>query len=934
MRPKSLALSLSGALGGLLCSLVPVSAWAQWGTSAGAGGRLPGVPESVPRSEMPFLKEQERARRKALKGQTPAEIIPGSGVSAEETDGAIDPGESEKAAEQGGIVEGLQLPGVTPVDPKTGESIKNVEGAAQTNAALLPRVELAPPLGIAAYLGQNLVLKAKLKAISGAKVPSLIAWVLGGRVICTKETCEIPLDGQTLGTGTASLMVVAYNAYGSTYTRHIVQVLKSNWNPTKKFDPSVRREEKSIAVDVDSSPAGRDKARLYMVSGNAVHAYPDYLAVVGTVPRAFDFRGRLKTQNVAVSRIQDPATGDWFALGYTDVGFSQDASARKKATMSKGGLRMHSLASIVKSGAKPATRAYAESIEIETPEVRVMPSEGGDIYVTRLAPSKRFLDKRNARKKGETLPKEEMHTSRVVVIAGQARITVLNSDKGKSQQVNLPAGVEFIVYEDGSVAPLAKPNPKRMEKLMSMTITPEELADLAKAKAKSAGVDISKVMLQAAKLAENEDWFEIITQVAPLEDRAKEDARISYYLGLANKGTYQISAAEKFFKQAIEQKPDYADAHWQLAQMNMELKKWSDAKENLGSAEASLASDDSRRAEIPYYSGVVNFNTESTFAARNDFTRALWETNLDAALKQSSGSFLSTLGKRKNWSLVVPVGVQYDHNALGLASDEEVPAPFPKRSLLRGIAGAIYNWDTGTSATASGTYLGAGAKALAILNVPRSFKSLDALVGEVSVSQTFVSVKKGEGEGAANETSAMKLSQAITAVFVDSKLSTQTFTLGYLAGRLDLSLGFELDAVGKGDASRSAILARQGYGLTLYAAEGGGLSFDADALLEERYTLKANDANGHELQLSLTPAVSLPFSARATSRLGLLVGGQYKATKPAGTVLKAGPSLAFNYFLAPWLLSVTSLGYEFNQVNPGSKGLHKPNASVMLTGLF
>ena len=28
--------------------------------------------------------------------------------------------------EQGGIVEGLQLPSVTPVDPKTGESIKTL----------------------------------------------------------------------------------------------------------------------------------------------------------------------------------------------------------------------------------------------------------------------------------------------------------------------------------------------------------------------------------------------------------------------------------------------------------------------------------------------------------------------------------------------------------------------------------------------------------------------------------------------------------------------------------------------------------------------------------------------------------------------------------------------------------------------------------------
>lgn len=923
-----------GCFGLLILGSLASEAWAQIGSPSSAGGRLPGVPDTVPRSAKPFAKEQESARRKALKGKKPALAKPEPGLSAEESDGAIEPGESEKSEGDADLVQGLNLPGVTPVDPKTGESVKNMEGAAQTNAALLPRVDLAPPSGIAGYLGQNLVLKARLKPIPEAKVPSLIAWVLGGRVICTKEICEIPLDGQTLGTGTSSLMVVAYNAYGSTYTRHVIQVLKSSWNPSKKFDPSIRKEEKAVAVDVDSSPASREKSRLYMVRGNAVHAYPDYLAIVGTVPRPFDFRGRLKTQNVAVSRIQDPASGDWFALGFTDVSFSKDSNGRKKVNMLKGGMRVRALSSAVKSGANESVRRFAEAIEVETAELRVTPSEGGDVYVTRLAPSKRFLDRRNTRKKGESLPREEMHTSRIVVIGGIARVSVLKGAGGQPQQVNLPAGVEFIVYEDGSVAPLAKPNPKRMEKLMAMTITPEELAELAKAKAKAASVDLPRALAEAERLAENEDWFEIISQLAPLEERAKEDPRIPYYLGLANKGTYQVAAAEKYFKLALSQKPDYAAAHWQLAQMNMELKKWDEAREHLGGAEDSLAGDDPRRAELPYYRGVVNFNSESLFSARNDFTRALWETNLDAALKQSSGAFLSSIGKRRNWGLVVPLGIQYDHNALGLASNDEVPEPFEKRNLMRGIAGAIYNWDSATSASASGTYLGAGAKALAILNSPRSFKSLDALVGELSVSQTFVDVKKGEGDGAADETSAVKLSQAFTAVFVDSKLATQTFTFGFLADRLDLGLGFELDAVGKGEASRNAVLGRQGYGLTLYADEGGGLVVDADALLEERFALKANDANGHEVQLSVTPAVSLPFSPRSTSRFGFLMAGQYKATNPSSTVLKAGPTLAFNYFVTPWLLSVTSVGYEFNRVSPGSKTVHKPNASFMLTGLL
>jgi hypothetical protein len=887
----------------------------------------------VPRSDKPFLREQERARRKALRGKKPvaSDALPGGDVADEESDGALEPGEAQKAGAQGDLVDGLQLPSVNPVDPKTGESVKNAEGAAQTNASLLPRLELAPPPGIAAYLGQNLVLTAKLRNIPGAKVPSLIAWVLGGKVICTKERCEVPLDGKTLGTGTSSLMILAYNAYGSTMTRHVVQVLRSNWNPSKVFNPEFKREERTVSVDPDVPPASRDRARVYMVRGNAVHAYPDYLSVVGTVPRPFDFRGRLKTQNVAVTRIQDPATGDWFALGFTDLAFAKDASGAKVASMLKGGMRMHSLGTAVR---KAGDRRWAEAIVVETAEVKVTPSEGGDVYVTRLGPGKKFQEKRAARKSGEALPKEEMASSRVVVLAGQARITMVKVEKGRPKEVSLPAGVEFIVYEDGSVAPLARPNPKRMEKLMPMTVTPEELADLAKAKAKSAGVDLPKALAQAAKLAENEDWFEIIELVAPLEDRAKEDPRVNYYLGMANKGTYQISAAEKHFKSALALKPDYADAHWQLAQMSLELKKWEEAERGLDGADASLPDDDPRRAELPYYRGVVGFNLNATFAARNAFTQALWETNLDAALKQSSGAFLATLGKRKNWSLVAPVGLQYDHNALGLSPNDELPAEYPKRNLARGLAGAIFNWDTALSAERSGVYLGAGAKAIILYNTPRAFKTLDAWVAEVSASQTFVEVGKTDAANPEPEVSATKLYQAITSVFIDGDLATQTATLGVGRGRLDVSLGYEHDAKNEGDASRSAVLGKQSYGLGLFASESGGVSVDADLLLEERYLFNTNDAAGHEIKASGTPAVSLPFSPRASARAGLLMGFDYKMTKPSGKTIRTGPSLAFNYFLTPWLLSVTSVGYDFELANPGAKKVHKPNASLILTGLF
>jgi len=819
---------------------------------------------------------------------------------------------------------------VSPIDPKTGEVVKNVEGSVQTNAALLPRVDLAPPSGIAAYYGQTLVLNAHLAPIPGATVPSNIAWVVGGRVVCTKEVCELPLDGETLGQGTASLMLVAYNAYGSTYTRHVIQVLKSNWNPSKTMSKSVRKEEPGVAIDVPVEKIGADRTRIYMVRGNAVHAYPDYLNMVGTVPRPFEFRGRLKTQDVAVARLQDPGTGDWFVLGYSDVAFARE-DKKIVLTMQKGGARMHSIATNIAK----KDRRFAENIEINAIELKATPSEGGDIYVTRLAPTRKSLEKREKRKKGEPLPLEEQYSARVVVIAGQARVTLTRVVAGRPGQFTLPAGVEFLVYEDGTVAPLARPNPKRMEKLMRMTITPEEVAAQAQAKAKASSVDLPKVLDEAAKLTETEDWFEILQLVGPVEPRAKEDARIYYFLGLANRGVYQVSEAEKYFKLAVAQKPSYADAHWQLAQMNMEGKKWPDASENLDAAESSFEGDDKRRAEVPYYRGVVEFNQGNTFSARSSFTKSLWEQTLDGALKQSSGSFLQTLGKQKNWTLVVPVGVQYEHNALGLGSTEALPADYPKKSLVRALGGAIFNWDTAPNAESSGLYLGAGAKALVLYNTPRKgFSGLDAWVAEVSVSETLVEVKKGADDKAPPEISNIRMYQSLSSVILNKELSTQTLTAGVVVARADLSLGYENDAQNKGAASRSAVLGKQGYGLGLYASEGGGLSVDADFLLEERFVAKSTDTNGHQVSLTVTPALSMPFSARASTRVGLLIGMQHTRTKPAETVLKMGPNAAFNYFLTPWLMSVASVGYEFNMQKPTTRNVSKPSASFILTGLF
>ena len=938
-KSKFLTFTLAASCRTSLSVLFVVSSMAQAQSSKAPGVFPSPLPGGVPDTAKPFLKERDALEKRLVPKGSKARSA-GSAAAAQESEEQADADEKEKEKPpaKGAAATELGLPGlaVPQADNTSGEVIKNREDSTQANHKLLPRFESVPGSGIAGFLGQTLVLSVSPKKIEGSAQDTFVAWVLNGEVLCIGNECEIPLDGKKLNVGTASLLVLAYNNYGSTLTRHVLQVVRGNWDPSQPFTNKFKKKESIEKVDPKITAASKDLPRVYMVKGNAVQAYPDYLQLFGSVPRNVEWQGRFKTAGSSVLRLQDPKSGDWFLLSKTDTAVQRNPSnpGARILRMSRGGLRLRGAPAAANSAdSANKTKKFLEDVRILTDEIDVTPAVGSDLSVLRIPPNAANLAKRKTRKPGEELPLKEQYSSRMVVIAGSARIDIPKAEQGKPKSVVLPPGVEFVVYENGTVLPLARPNPARMERLMKLTLSPEEIAERALAKkAQPKITDLPAHLKKVEDAIAAEDYFDALNLIVAVEDRAAEDVRIPYYSGVGQRGIYQLAEAEKSFKKAAAQDPHFALAPWQLAQMKLEEKKYTEAKQHFDEAQSRMKSDDKLAPEYHYYSGVVRFQQGSEFSSRSAFTRALWEQNLDAALKQSAGSFMKTLGAQKKWSFVAPLGMQYETNGLGLASSESVPEGFPKRSLARMIAGGIFTYDQALGQEKPGFYWGGGAKVISLKNFPSGFKQLDALVLEASVSQTSLRFDKnpdGKGEPVPGS---LKFTEIYSPLFLGGKLFTHTFTLDVNTGKFNASVGFEADAQGKGDESKSAIVLKQAYSLDL--GEVAPDAFSADFEADERIVTKKTTLNGNQLTLSATPNFSVPFSLRTSAKFSLLTGVQFTLLNPVNTQYKASPSASLNYFITPWLLGIGQVANEFSIYKPGTRTVSKPLVSVMLTGIF
>lgn len=794
----------------------------------------------------------------------------------------------------------------------------------------LPIVVEAPPEKISAYLGQTLALKARAEnRVKTANEPLLYAWILNGKIVCQTAECQIRLDGKDFKAGGYHLVFVAYNALGSQRTSHVLNIAQGTWKVGMPFNDKFKKNVPMIAYRSEASNHDKSKLWAETTSGNAVISYPGSVKLYGRVPRNLDWYGTVRTSNNGVYHIVDPGKAEWFFMDQTVAQMRKNSDVKLRTIrLNDGGARFFlgdRFATAAANSKKESKNEYLESHIINTPELTLVPQASSDIFVRRL--NAENLDA--GRKKQLSPELKNKFATIVTVISGQAKVNF--SQGGTSKSLDIPAGVELVMFEGGTALPLNKPDPAAIDKMYKATFSP---LDAIKKKVDIEGakkINLAEHLKKIEEIIEREDYFDALGELSLVESRTAEDWRIPYYTGVAQKGLYQPAEAEKSLKVAAKQNPNTPLPHWQLGHIKLEEKKWADASQHFDEAHERMGSDDKLVSEYYYYSGVAAFQAQQGFASRSQFTRALWETQLENSLKGSSASFLGQITKQKPWSLVTPVGIQYDQNALGLGGQDDLPETFSKKSVARVIAGAIFTYDTYGAATKNGVYWGAGAKGIVIRNLSSEYKDQNAIVTGVQVMQT-IRTQTADEKIKDSTTEQIVLTQGVDVLLLGESNDhfQDSFNFNANFKKFDLGITFERDAQATSDASRNALVFKQGYAWQ-------PLEFlDAPLYLEEKYALKKNDSNAHSFSFNITPGYTQIFSMRQNIKYSILMGYKLQTTAPDKTKeLKFNPTVTYSLFVTPWLLTTLAANYEYTrQTISEAKNVTKPGASLMFIGLF
>lgn len=787
------------------------------------------------------------------------------------------------------------------------------------DARLIPLIHSAPPERMVAYLGQTLRLNSRVFVSRHAESATFAVWILNGTLVCKGLTCNLPLDGKRAGPGVASLVLLVYNIHGSVSSRHFIKVLPSSWDPATPLPADQVRRIDLVPAEIRAKPHDPKKLYAQMKAGHAVQAYPGDAIVLGPAPRNFTWRGTVRMAKEAVARIAGEHGTEWYLMDIKATSLNEtmrEGFPVRRLWMDHGRARVR-----MKTQAERVLSGHT----IETPEARVQLASGMDTFVVR---------EPRPEKKGEWI-------TRIIALSGKTPVEITAPGATRSS-IELPPGLELEISSTGQVAPFEKPNVQEVQKLFNATFSIQDLKDqAAKGEAKSDKKSLEEAVERARAAAKEDDFFEVLAALSPVEDKSAELPEIAYLLGSAYRGLYQSDKASKYFEDATRLDEESPEAPWQLAMLYLEESKWAKAAGALDTARSRMDSSDSRIPEYQYYSGVIAYNLNWDFWARDHFTRAAaWEKDLDGALRASAGTFLSKLSQRKPWSLLVPMGVQWDSNPLSLLSSDPLPAEYSSRHLFRTISGAVFTWDPGAGKPETGWFQGFTGSLVTAFHFPRSFSSFDLISGGFEAFQYRRSAgSTNTSNDSPPEISTLRFSENVSVTAIEQK--AYSVTAGVKAERNDVSAGlaFEYDLAGQRDGAevkRDAIALQTGWSPTLLSTVSAG-NFTLQLTGNGKYALSTGEEFGHSAGLSMEPAWQLPFvNGRGNLRTSLLCDTSKEFFGGRKLALAVTPSESLSWFFAPWLLSSTSFSFALTREDgeTETKTFHKMSASFTLTGIF
>jgi hypothetical protein len=773
----------------------------------------------------------------------------------------------------------------------------------------LPTLQSGPPLNIQAAYDKEVLLEVTVGDDFSSQ-NSKIVWSINNKKICTGLYCPIVLKESDYQNTVPILQIITYNEYGgTTYTYEFEMHSKEG------FDSKSLNKDTEYTKSPKNSSNSFSTQSVSAIFGKGTLIQSDYILYIGSLSRSFNWNeGIFQTDNLDTLRIADSESGLWFLLPSSNLAIKEQSESdnMRRANLNFGNLRVK--ASGVKSDTDSNTESFNYKMKIETSEVKVTVPRGGDVVMTR------EKDKENGKL-----------FTRVIVFSGEVYLEpnpkiIKNSEKFKNNKISLGTGLEFKIYEDGNISPLSIPNNSTIENFIAFTTTQNELKERNQVR----NIDnLSEILDRAALLADNEEYFELLNLLTPIQNQMQRDIRIPYYLGFAKKGLFQTQEAKKYFLISKKMDNNFSMAHWQLGLIYLEEKNYPNAENEFLLAHKNIPLQSKVAHEYEYYVGVPYFFNNKLLLAKNSFQTAVWDTELDPSLRQSASDFLRKINIEKPWTLIVPVGVQYDNNVLSIAQNQSLPTQYSQKSDFRSIVGALYTYDSSKENHDNGWFLGGAGKAFYVKNYPNTYSPLDAIVLEGSAYETY----RWDKDEVKKEKDSIRIYQTAGDILVNNQQDTIYFLGGGVYKSLELNAGVQFDISNRpvGD-KRSALVYNQYYLMGL--GQYGPFVLDLNLQGQEQLMFQTSNTVGNTFEIIATPSATYSINSKANIKFGNTFDFLYTFISPIQSTYKFIPTVALNYFFYEWLIGTFSGSYEYDRVLPDNSNVFRPGASIMLTGIF
>ena len=433
------------------------------------------------------------------------------------------------------------------------------------------------------------------------------------------------------------------------------------------------------------------------------------------------------------------------------------------------------------------------------------------------------------------------------------------------------------------------------------------------------------VLNKLEEAVEKDNFFEAdeILKSIP-EGNVVREPRLLVVKAMIAKGLYRLDEAYKFLKLALKINRNFAPAQYEIALILMERKVWRDAEVLLRIAAASDSLQGQRRIMLPYYLGVIAFETGRLFEARTSFLRLNWNESLDPAIEQSMTNFVSRISKQRPWSVILPLSLQYDSNLIALPDSAALPAAYSRQQGMKMIAGVFGQLEGIALGQNSAAPFGLGMRFFAVRHFEQTFRSLDV---------QFVESELNWSRLINPEWGVLKLAASANFVRANERPLSSTFAMRGNFKNTELMIGYEGDLQKNQGADKTSTLVRVAREQLI--ANRGAFSFGLPAEMGAKIPL-AETPSESRIDFALTPTIGFaPFkrwNLKTTEKLR--VEHVKSKLQPAGFLVQSSSGFNFSLSVQPYFVTSAGASFEWEKNLQSNEIVKKTTASISLLGIL